>query len=362
MSGTRYAFRPASFDDIARHPAARYIPATRPPERTIDVPGLVIADTPDDLVVLNDAMIVPNAGVLWNGLWLGEAIHNLPADWRSVAWLPGQWDEASGSIVFHAEQLAVTSMVEEPVLTIDTMVGAGNFGHFVHDTLPYALVLQRARAVFPGIRFHMTRPQFPNTQRLFAAAFGQPVEAAIDLSGARLRQLVVARRQSMMGGPVWSMPFAGLRHARDTALRAWGLAGRPGALRVFLHRFQNVADRKARGLLYGRNFRNVDELLVGMLRAGFIVLEPGRARIEETADLLSRAEVVTSMHGAGLGNLIFCRPGARVVELRSHEGNWRSLEATSMVLGQNFGAVAQPVPKPGEEPWFDVDAITKALA
>jgi hypothetical protein len=362
MSGPRYAFRLASFDEVARHPAAGYIPATRPPERSIEVPGLAIADTPDDLLVLHDAMIVPSAGVLWNGLWLGEAIHNLPANWRTVSWLPGTWDEPSASIVFRAEQLASTGVVEEPVMTIDTTVGAGNFGHFVHDTLPYALVLERARAVFPGLRFHITRPQFANAQRLFAAAFGQTVEAAIDLRGARLRRLVVARRQSVMGGQVWSMPFAGLRHARDTALRAWGLPGRPGALRVFLHRFQDTADRKARGLLYGRNFRNPDELLVGMLRAGFIALEPGRARIEEIADLLSRAECVASMHGAGLGNLIFCRPGARVVELRSHEGNWRSLEATSLVLGQNFGAIPQPVPQPGEEPWFDVDATVKALA
>lgn len=356
------AFRPATFDDLVAHPAAEYFPATRPPEREINVPGLRIADTPDDLVVLRDAMIVPSAGLVWQGMWVGPTIHNLPGDWRTLSWLPGRWDEARGTIAFPEALVTPSRVVEEPVLMFDTMVGAGNFGHFVHDTLPYALMLQRARAVFPGIRFHMTRPQFPNAQRLFAAAFGQPVEAAIDLRGARLRQLVVARRQSSMGGPVWSMPFAGLRHARDTALRAWGLAGRPGALRVFLHRFQDVADRKARGLLYGRNFRNVDELLVGMLRAGFIVLEPGRARIEETADLLSRAEVVTSMHGAGLGNLIFCRPGARVVELRSHEGNWRSLEATSLVLGQKFGAVVQPVPQLGEEPWFDVDAITKALA
>lgn len=356
------AFRPATFDDLVAHPAVEYIPASRPPDRGIDVPGLRIADTPDDLVVLRDAMVVPSAGVVWQGMWVGAAIHNLPGDWRRISWLPGKPDEATGNILFPEPLVTPTRELEEPVLMIDTMVGAGNFGHFVHDTLPYALVLQRARALFPDLRFHLTRPQFPNAQRLFAAAFGQPAEAAVDVRGARLRRLVLARRQSVMGGPVWSMPFAGLRHARDAALRAWGLPGRPGALRVFLHRFQDVADRKARGLLYGRNFRNPDELLVGMLRVGFIALEPGRARIEEIADLLSRAELVTSMHGAGLGNLIFCRPGARVVELRSHEGNWRSLEATSLVLDQKFGAIAQPVPQLGEEPWFDVDAITKALA
>jgi len=361
-AGSMMRCRLASFDDLARHPAAQYIPATRAPEREIDSYGLRIADTPDDLVVLNDAVIVPSAGVVWQGMWAGESIHNLPGDWRTKSWLPGQWDEASGTIGFDAKQITPTDVVEEPVLMFDTMVGSGNFGHFVHDTLPYALMLQRARAVFPDLRFHMSRPQFPNQVRLFAAAFGHPVEAAIDVGGALLRRLVLARRQSMMGGPVWSMPFAGLRHARAAALRAWGLDGNGGTLKVFLHRFDDIADRRARGLLYGRNFNNTDALLIGMLHAGFVALEPGRARIEEIADLLSRAETVASLHGAGLGNLVFCRPGTRVFELRSHEGNWRSLEATSLALGHRFGAVTQPVPAPGEEPYLDVDAIVKAIA
>jgi len=50
-----------------------------------------------------------------------------------------------------------------------------------------------------------------------------------------------------------------------------------------------VAERASRGLLYGRNFRNIDELLVGMLRAGFIALESGHSRIEEIGLLLGRA-------------------------------------------------------------------------
>ncbi len=363
VTGSMLRCRLATFDDLARHPAAHYIPATRAPEREIDSHGLRIVDTPDDLVVLNDAIIVPNAGVVWQGLWAGESIHNMGGDFRTKSWLPGHWDEASGTIGFDEKLVTPTHVVEEPVLMFDTMVGKANFGHFVHDTLPYALVLRRAHALFPDIRFHMAQLHFPNQVRLFAAAFGHQVEAAIDVRGARLRRLVLARRQSMMGGPaVWSMPFAGLRHARAATLRAWGLEGNAGTLKVFLHRFDDIADRRAVGMLQGRNFNNTDALLIGMLRAGFVALEPGRARIEEIADLLSRAETVASLHGAGQGNLLFCRPGTRVFELRSHAGNWRSWEATSLVLGHDFGAVVQPVPPPGKKPFLDVDAIVKAVA
>ena len=360
-AGPTVRFRHVTFDDLARHPGAEYIPASRPPERTIALAGLNIADTPDDLVVLRDAMMVPNAGVVWQGLWVGDTIQNLPGDWRTVSWLPGKYDAASESIDLPASLLTPTHALEQPILPLDMMVGAANFGHFVHDTLPYALILQRARALFPTLRFHGARLHFPNQERLFAAAFGQSFEARIDTKGAWLNQVVLARRQSMMGGEPWSMPFAGLRHARATALRAWGIDDSAGALRVFLHRFQDADDRRARGLLYGRDFSNTDALLIAMLRAGFIALEPGRARIEEIAGLLARAETVVSLHGAGLGNLVFCRPGARVFELRSHAGNWRSLEATSLVLGQRFASVPQPVPPADTPPFLDVDAILKTV-
>ncbi len=222
-------------------------------------------------------------------------------------------------------------------------------------------MLKRARTLFPDIRFHCGRLHFPNQARLFAAAFRQSAAASIDLSGALLRQLVLARRQSVMEGDPWSMSFAGLRHARAAALRAWGLDGDGGTLKVFLHRFDDIADRRAHSQLQGRNFSNTNELLVGLLRAGFVALEPGRAGIEEIADLLSRASTVVSLHGAGLANLLFCRPGTRVFELRSYAGNWRSLEATSLVLGQHFTAVPQPVPPPDTAPFLDVDAILKTV-
>lgn len=356
--------RPASFDDLARHPAAHYIPASRVPGREINADGLRITDMPDDLVVLHDAVNVPGAGVVWQGLLVNESIHYMPPNWHTVSWLQGHWDEATGTVGFDEAQVSPARVVDEPVLMLDTVQGSDNFGHFVHDTLPYALLLQRAQAVFPDIRFHVGhRPKFPNQFRLFAAAFGHPIEASVDVGNARLRQLVVARRQSMIDrGPVWSMSFAGLNHARAAALRAWGLQGLGGTMKVFLHRFEESGDRIGRGPVQGRNYSNTDALLVGLLRAGFVALEPGRTGIEDIADLLSRAETVVSLHGAGLANLLFCPAGARVFELRSHAGNWRSLEAASMVLGQRFAAVVQPAPPPGTAPLLDVDAIVKAVA
>jgi hypothetical protein len=115
--------RPASFDDLARHPAVQYIPASRAAECEITSNSMRIADTPDDLVVLNDAIIVPGAGVVWQGLLVNEAIWYWPVVWRTVSWLQGHWDEASGTVGFDEKQVTPTRVVDEPVLAIDTVRG-----------------------------------------------------------------------------------------------------------------------------------------------------------------------------------------------------------------------------------------------
>jgi capsular polysaccharide biosynthesis protein len=52
-----------------------------------------------------------------------------------------------------------------------------------------------------------------------------------------------------------------------------------------------------------------------LTRRGVTCIDGGRLPIEEQAQLFGGARTVIGPHGAGLTNLIFCRPGTRVVEL-----------------------------------------------
>jgi capsular polysaccharide biosynthesis protein len=57
------------------------------------------------------------------------------------------------------------------------------------------------------------------------------------------------------------------------------------------------------------------ELASRLAQRGFEVLTMGDLRVAEQARTFAEAEVIVAPHGAGLSNLGFCRPGARVLEL-----------------------------------------------
>lgn len=59
------------------------------------------------------------------------------------------------------------------------------------------------------------------------------------------------------------------------------------------------------------------EIAENLLRRGFEAVECGQLSVQEQADSFGSADTVVGAHGAALTNLIFCRPGTRVVELFS---------------------------------------------
>jgi capsular polysaccharide biosynthesis protein len=61
-------------------------------------------------------------------------------------------------------------------------------------------------------------------------------------------------------------------------------------------------------------------------RRGFERVDPGTLSVQEQIDLFHGADVIVGPHGAGLTNLVFCQPGARILELFAadyvHLGLW----------------------------------------
>lgn len=64
-----------------------------------------------------------------------------------------------------------------------------------------------------------------------------------------------------------------------------------------------------------RGIANEDELLPILEEAGYMVSTMEGMSVAEQAQLLARADVLISPHGGALTNMVFCRPGIRVVEL-----------------------------------------------
>lgn len=64
-----------------------------------------------------------------------------------------------------------------------------------------------------------------------------------------------------------------------------------------------------------RKIINEDEVIGALEELGFVTIVTELISIKEQVALFSQAEVVVSIHGAGLANIAFCKPGTKVIEI-----------------------------------------------
>ena len=64
-----------------------------------------------------------------------------------------------------------------------------------------------------------------------------------------------------------------------------------------------------------RDLANEDEVIASLMAVGFEVVHPGGMSLEEQATTFARASHVVGVMGAGLTNIMFCAPGAKVINL-----------------------------------------------
>lgn len=69
-----------------------------------------------------------------------------------------------------------------------------------------------------------------------------------------------------------------------------------------------------------RNLQDESAVFAELQKRGFESVRLDGRTVTEQAQLFSEADVVVGVHGAGLTNLLFCRPGATVVEI--HSASW----------------------------------------
>jgi len=71
------------------------------------------------------------------------------------------------------------------------------------------------------------------------------------------------------------------------------------------------------GHAYQRAIVNEDEVKKYLLSNNFISVRLADIKFSEQVELFNNADVVVGLHGAGFGNLSFCNPGTKIIELRS---------------------------------------------
>ena len=142
--------------------------------------------------------------------------------------------------------------------------------------------------------------------------------------------------------------FAGLRERFG--------ARRRGSIRLYVSRLSQKRGGN------GREMRNEPELVDRLVRMGFRAVCPETLSVVEQIALFSSAEMVVGPSGSGMFNIVFCRPGTKVIDIES-EPHWihahRSLFASAgMRYGFVVGAAADKNFKQHHKPWsVNIEAL-----
>ncbi len=101
----------------------------------------------------------------------------------------------------------------------------------------------------------------------------------------------------------WSIEY--LLDLCDRAWQAYNVFPHNGPRRIYVSR-EDAEHRKV---------RNEATIIQMLEQIGFTIVIPGSHTFEEQVRLFSKAEIVVGVHGAGLTNLLWTKPGATVVEI-----------------------------------------------
>lgn len=86
-----------------------------------------------------------------------------------------------------------------------------------------------------------------------------------------------------------------------------------------------------------------EERLVGLLRErGFQVVDPQKLSLAEQIVILKQARIVVAIHGAALTNIIYCREGSCVIELRSTNKSPEHYSSIAKAYNLNFETILLP--------------------
>ena len=104
-----------------------------------------------------------------------------------------------------------------------------------------------------------------------------------------------------------------------------------------------------------RVMQNERNLIRGLEAIGFATIEPQRYEIAEQIAMLHGARFVVALSGAALFNLVFCKPGTRVVTLETDEshaaGHAALIGSLGLAYGVIFGRQSPSDPTPTHKRW-----------
>jgi capsular polysaccharide biosynthesis protein len=188
-----------------------------------------------------------------------------------------------------------------------TPEASGNYYHWLLDLVPRVLLLKHAAQNFSNYDALLLNGSRANYEREILAALGVPPE--------KIRYVDSRERFQIASAVFPSMDINVIAPWKVHGLRDLPFSGKQNQhRRLYLSRARAAVRRIA----------NENEISEVLRHRNFEIVEAENLSWREQANLFAGASVIVAPHGAALANIVFCKPGTRVVEIstRAGYGDW----------------------------------------
>jgi capsular polysaccharide biosynthesis protein len=226
-------------------------------------------------------------------------------------------DDKSKSYFFYEHLLHNAPIIDAPYL-ITSHYASHNFGHFMLDMVPL-IQLAFSKNLTP-ISKPLLNWQNPIYQ---IVGFDPNTVKTVKHRAVLLKEVFVSNRHNAestyAASPNHRQVFADLFHKLPASNPAESKFER-----IFI----------SRGVSRNRDIKNRTALELALRDLGFTIIRPEEFSFERQARLFSQADIIVSEFGAVMANVVFCRPGTKIIELIPENQNdpWSSHLCASMKL------------------------------
>lgn len=243
-------------------------------------------------------------------------LSEISTDYRAS---PGGWKS------FHRlQRWPAERHVRSAVSLVSGRGGEVNYAHWLYDVLPKVHLLRRAGVIRGGETFvvpRLDREYKVATLARLGIAATECVQVEGPLMVATHRLAVSSGHRSHHRVEAWTARFIREALLLDEIPQT--------GLRLYISR----RDTNVRRVF------NEGALEAALAARGFTAVTLAGRTFDEQVQLFASAEMVVAAHGAGLANVAFCAPGARILEVRgdAHFQPW--FEDISNALGLSYTSI-----------------------
>jgi len=224
------------------------------------------------------------------------------------------------SPVYHITKLKPAQRLRGRTLNLGGLWADGNFFHWMMDAIPIAELYRQAFRDWSGLDHILMPDLLTPTTRFIETKLGLPDEKIVRLSYRdhyRCDELLVPSlfmRQNVC------LPWITEFHRRTL-----GHVPGDGTTRLFIGR---------RGT---RMIENHHEIMPLLKSEGF---EEASEEIGRLRNQLASATHIIGVHGAAMTNLVYARPGARLLELIPSSNPWPCFRTLAAGVGLDYAAIS----------------------